>query len=393
MILWDIHLGRVLTMKICRGESMYSPYVLNFGPQHPAAHGLLRLVLQLDGEVIKNADPHIGFLHRGIEKLIEQKTYSQIIGYVDRLDYVAAMSNEHCWMLALEKLLRIEVPIRVQYIRVLLDEMTRILSHLLWVGSHALDIGAMSVFLYAMQQREKLIDVYEAVSGSRMHPNYYRPGGLAQDLPASMPDGVLFLDYLMNFTKELPKTIDDIETMLTDNRIWKKRTVGVGVVDADKAIALGFTGPMLRGSGVDWDLRKKQPYAVYDKLEFAVPIGKAGDCYSRYLVHVEEMRQSVKIMQQCVNWLRVNKGVVTSKAMSLNKKVLAGEVYAAIEHPKGEFGIYLIADGTNKPYRVKFRAASFPHLAGINELAKGHMIADVAAIISSTDILFGEIDR
>jgi NADH-quinone oxidoreductase subunit D len=381
--------------------------ILNFGPQHPAAHGLLRLVLELDGEVVTNADPHIGFLHRGIEKLVEQKRYPQITGYLDRLDYVSAMCNEHCWMLALEKLLQIEVPIRAQYIRVLLDEVTRILNHLIWVGSHALDIGAMSVFLYTMQQREKLLDVYEAVSGSRMHPNYYRPGGLVKDLPEKMPDGILFFDYLDNFINLFPKTIADIESMLTDNRIWKKRTVGVGVIDSDKAIQLGFTGPMLRASGVDWDLRKQQPYAVYDKLDFKIPVATAGDCYARYLIHIEELHQSVFIMQQCTNWLRKNNGPVINNKYDLDlmKKsdrfkyfevgynIPGGEVYTAIERPKGEFGVYLIADGSNKPYRVKIRAGSFPHLAGINELVKGHMIADVAAIVSSIDVMFGEIDR
>lgn len=384
-----------------------SEYILNFGPQHPAAHGLLRLVLQLDGEVVAHADPHIGFLHRGIEKLVENKRYPQINGYVDRLDYVAALSNEHCWILALEKLLQIEAPIRAQYIRVLLDEVTRILSHLLWVGAHALDIGAMSVFLYTMQQREKLLDVYEAVSGSRMHPNYYRPGGLANDLPDVMPNGEKFLDYLSAFTSELLKVLAEIESMLTNNSIWKKRTVGIGVVSSEQAIALGFTGPMLRASGVDWDLRRDKPYSVYSKLDFAVPVEQAGDCYARYLVHIAELKQANGIMRQCIEWLRVNNGSILAddSVAAVNSpidhykfygngfKVPAGETYTAVEHPKGEFGVYLIADGSNAPYRVKFRAAGFPHLAGINHLVKGHMLSDVAAVISSIDVLFGEIDR
>ncbi len=411
-------------------------FTVNFGPQHPAAHGVLRLILELDGEVIQNADPHIGLLHRATEKLAESKPYNQSIGYMDRLDYVSMMANEHAYVLAIEKLLGVEPPIRAQYIRVMFDEITRILNHLLWLGSHALDIGAMTVFLYCFREREDLLDCYEAVSGARMHATYYRPGGVFRDLPDKMPqykpsrwhndkevnrlnsnrEGSL-LDFIWDFTERFPKLVDEYETLLTDNRIWKQRTVGIGVISAERAIQLGFTGPMLRGSGVAWDLRKKQPYEVYDQLQFDIPIGVQGDCYDRYLVRVEEMRQSNHIIRQCVEWLRANPGpvilddpkIVPPKRMVMKESmeamihhfklftegfiIPAGEVYAAVEQPKGEFGIYLISDGANKPYRVKIRAASYPHLAAMNELCKGHMVADLVAIISSIDLVFGEIDR
>lgn len=411
-------------------------YTLNFGPQHPAAHGVLRLILELDGEVIRRADPHIGLLHRATEKLAETKPYNQSIGYMDRLDYVSMMCNEHGYVLAIEKLLGVTAPVRAQYIRVMFDEITRILNHLLWLGSHALDCGAMTVFLYCFREREDLLDCYEAVSGARMHATYYRPGGVYRDLPEKMPQykaskwhdaeetkrlnenrqGSL-LDFIWDFTDRFPKLVDEYETLLTDNRIWKQRTVGIGVLDPERALALGLTGPMLRGSGVEWDLRRKQPYEVYDQLDFAIPIGVNGDCYDRYLVRVEEMRQSNKIIRQCVEWLRKNPGPVVIDdnkivpPLRVNMKwemeslihhfklftegfcVPPGEAYAAIEHPKGEYGVYLVSDGANKPYRVKIRAAGFPHLAALEEMIKGHMIADVVAVISSLDIVFGEIDR
>lgn len=411
-------------------------YTMNFGPQHPAAHGVLRLVLELNGETVTRADPHIGLLHRATEKLAETKPYNQSIGYMDRLDYVSMMCNEHGYVLAMEKLLGIEAPIRAQYIRVMFDEITRILNHLLWLAAHALDIGAMSVFLYCFREREDLLDCYEAVSGARMHATYYRPGGVYRDLPDNMPQyqpsrwrtkkelkkmnenrqGSL-LDFIWDFTDRFPTKVDEYETLLTDNRIWKQRTVGIGVVSPERAIALGFTGPMLRGSGVEWDLRKKQPYEVYDQLKFDIPVGVTGDCYDRYLVRIEEMRQSNSIVRQCVEWLRKNPGPVIiddykivppprvlmkndMEALIHHFKLFtegfcipAGEVYTAIEHPKGEFGVYLISDGANKPYRLKIRAAGFAHLAALNEMSQGHMIADVVAVLSSQDIVFGEIDR
>lgn len=410
-------------------------YILNFGPQHPAAHGVLRLILELDGEIVKKADPHIGLLHRATEKLAETKPFNQSIGYMDRLDYVSMMCNEHAYVLAIEKILGVDVPERAQYIRVMFDEITRILNHLLWLGAHGLDLGAMSMFLYTFREREDLLDCYEAVSGARMHASYYRPGGVYRDLPHVMPKyrspvrhtadinkmnqarhGSL-LDFIDDFTQRFPSRIDEYETLLTDNRIWKQRTVGIGVVSPERAIQLGFTGPMLRGSGVAWDLRKKQPYEVYEKLTFDVPIGSNGDCYDRYLVRVEEMRQSNQLIQQCVAWLRENPGPVIAEnhkitppsrlSMKSNMESLihhfklftegfcvpAGECYAAIEHPKGEFGIYLVSDGANKPYRLKIRAAGFSHLAALDEMSRGHMLADVVAILSSQDIVFGEIDR
>lgn len=411
-------------------------YTLNFGPQHPAAHGVLRLVLELDGEVIQRADPHIGLLHRATEKLAEQKTYLQSVPYMDRLDYVSMMSNEHAYVMAIEKLLGLEVPLRAQYIRVMFDEITRILNHLLWLGAHALDVGAMAVFLYAFREREDLMDCYEAVSGARMHAAYYRPGGVYRDLPDSMPQyqasqlrnaktmqmlnsnrsGSL-LDFVEDFTVRFPGYVDEYETLLTDNRIWKQRLVGIGVVSPERAKAMGFTGPMLRGSGIEWDLRKKQPYEVYDLLDFDIPVGLNGDSYDRYLVRVEEMRQSNRIIKQCVEWLRNNPGpVITTnhkvvpparvsmksnmeelihhfKLFSEGFHVPVGETYSSVEHPKGEFGIYIISDGANKPYRLKIRAPGFAHLQSLNEMAKGHMIADAVAIIGTQDIVFGEIDR
>jgi NADH-quinone oxidoreductase subunit D len=413
-------------------------YTLNFGPQHPAAHGVLRLVLEMDGEVIVRADPHVGLLHRGTEKLAESKPYNQSIGYMDRLDYVSMMCNEHGYVRAIEKLLGVEAPIRAQYIRTMYDEITRILNHLMWLGAHGLDIGAMTVFLYCFREREDLMDCYEAVSGARLHATYYRPGGVYRDLPDRMPRyeetaskwhsaeaiarrngarGGSLLDFLEDFTQRFPGYVDEYETLLTNNRIWKQRTVDIGVVSPERALALGFTGPMLRGSGIAWDLRKKQPYAAYDQVEFDIPVGVNGDCYDRYLVRIEEMRQSNRIIQQCIVWLRANSGPVMlgdhkvspppREAMKDDMEALIhhfklftegycpppGEVYAAVEAPKGEFGCYIVSDGANKPYRLKVRAPGFPHLAAMDEMARGHMLADVVAIIGTMDIVFGEIDR
>jgi NADH-quinone oxidoreductase subunit D len=413
-------------------------YTLNFGPQHPAAHGVLRLVLEMDGEVIERADPHIGLLHRATEKLAETKPFNQSMPYMDRLDYVSMMCNEHAYVMAVEKLLGITPPIRAQYIRVLFDEITRILNHMLWIGSHSLDVGAMTMFLYAFREREDLMDCYEAVSGARLHAAYYRVGGVYRDLPDRMPQYKLqtmpnhsakdiermngnrqgsLLDFIEDFTNRFPKYVDEYETLLTDNRIWKQRTVGIGVVSPERAQQLGFSGPMLRGSGIAWDLRKKQPYETYADLDFDIPVGVNGDCYDRYLVRIEEVRQSNRIMKQCVDWLRKNPGPVMlddhkvsppkREEMKGNMESLihhfklctegycvpAGEAYAAIEHPKGEFGIYMVSDGANKPYRVKIRAPGFAHLAAIDEMSRGHMLADVVAIIGTQDIVFGEIDR
>ena len=411
-------------------------YTMNFGPQHPAAHGVLRLVLELDGEVIERADPHIGLLHRATEKLAEHKTFIQSLPYMDRLDYVSMMVNEHAYVMAIERLTGIQVPLRAQYIRVMFDEITRLLNHLLWLGCHALDVGAMTVFLYCFREREDLFDTYEAVSGARMHAAYYRPGGVYRDLPDTMPQYTAsklhnaaaikdlnanrqgsMLDFIEDFTRRFPTYVDEYETLLTDNRIWKQRTVGIGVVTPERAKALGFTGPMLRGSGIEWDLRKKQPYEVYDKMDFDIAVGVNGDCYDRYLVRVEEMRQSNKIVKQCVDWLRKNPGPVmvdshkvappSRVGMKQNMEELihhfklftegmhvpAGEAYAAVEHPKGEFGIYLVSDGANKPYRLKIRAPGFAHLSALDEMSRGHMIADVVAIIGTQDIVFGEVDR
>ncbi|MFT3792722.1 MAG: NADH-quinone oxidoreductase subunit D [Rudaea sp.] len=411
-------------------------YTINFGPQHPAAHGVLRLVLELDGEVIQRADPHVGLLHRGTEKLAESKPFNQSIGYMDRLDYVSMMCNEHAYVRAIEKLMGIEAPIRAQYIRTMFDEITRILNHLMWIGSNALDLGAMAVFLYAFREREELMDCYEAVSGARMHATYYRPGGVYRDLPAQMPkykesrwhkggdlkrrnewrEGSL-LDFLDAFTKDFPARVDEYETLLTDNRIWKQRTVGIGVVPPEQALAWGMSGPMLRGSGIEWDLRKKQPYAMYDKVDFDIPVGVHGDCYDRYLVRVEEMRQANRIVAQCVEWLKKNLGDVivrnfkvappTREEMKDDMEALihhfklftegysvpAGETYAAVEAPKGEFGCYLISDGANKPFRVKLRAPGFAHLSSMDAIVRGHMLPDVVAMIGTYDIVFGEVDR
>ncbi len=411
-------------------------YTLNFGPQHPAAHGVLRMVLELDGETVQRTDPHIGLLHRATEKLAESKPYNQSIGYMDRLDYVSMMCNEHGYVMAIEKLLGTEVPERAQYIRVMFDEITRLLNHLLWLGAHGLDVGAMTAFLYTFREREDLMDVYEAVSGARLHATYYRPGGVYRDLPDHMPQyqesrwhdsedvrrlnknrqGSL-LDFIDDFTARFPACVDEYETLLTDNRIWKQRTVDIGVVSPERALQLGLTGPMLRGSGIAWDLRKKQPYEVYDRMDFDIPVGANGDCYDRYLVRIEEMRQSNRIIKQCVDWLRDNSGPVMvedhkiappdREEMKQDMEALIhhfklftegfclpeGEAYAALEHPKGEFGIYLISDGANKPYRVKIRAPGFAHLAAMDEMARGHMLADVVAIIGTQDIVFGEIDR
>ena len=411
-------------------------YTLNFGPQHPAAHGVLRLVLELDGEVVQRADPHIGLLHRATEKLAESKTFIQSLPYMDRLDYVSMMCNEHAYCLAIEKLLGLDVPIRARYIRVMFAEITRLLNHLMWLGSHGNDCGSSTILIYTFREREDLFDMYEAVSGARMHAAYFRPGGVYRDLPDSMPQfkaskvrntqGVAdlnanrqgsMLDFIENFTQRCPACLDEYHTLLTDNRIWKQRTVNIGIVTPERALNMGFTGPMLRGSGIAWDLRKKQPYEVYDQLDFDIPVGHTGDVYDRYLVRMEEMKQSNRIIAQCVQWLKANPGPVITdnhkvaaparEAMKTNMEELihhfklftegfhvpAGEAYASVEHPKGEFGIYLISDGANKPYRLKIRPPGFVHLAGLNEMARGHMIADAVSIIGTMDIVFGEIDR
>ena len=411
-------------------------YTLNFGPQHPAAHGVLRLVLELDGEVIQRADPHIGLLHRGTEKLAEHRTYLQALPYMDRLDYVSMMCNEHAYVMSIEKMMGVTVPLRAQYIRVLFAEITRLLNHLLWLGAHGFDCGAMNILIYCFREREALFDMYEAVSGARMHAAYFRPGGVYRDLPDTMPQYQVskirnakaiaqlnenrqgsLLDFIDDFCKNFPGQVDEYETLLTNNRIWKQRTVGIAVVSPERALNLGFSGPMLRGSGIAWDLRKKQPYDAYGLVDFDIPVGKTGDCYDRYLVRVAEMRQSNRIMKQCVDWLRANPGPVITddhkvappsrESMKSNMEELIhhfklftegfhvppGEAYAAVEHPKGEFGIYIVSDGANKPYRLKIRPPGFVHLAGMDELTRGHMIADAVAIIGTMDIVFGEIDR
>lgn len=411
-------------------------YTMNFGPQHPAAHGVLRLVLEMDGEMVVRADPHVGLLHRATEKLAESKPFNQSIGYMDRLDYVSMMCNEHAYVLAIEQLLGVEAPARAQWIRTMFDELTRFSNHLMWLGSAALDLGAMTVFLYCFREREMVMDMYEAVSGARMHATYYRPGGVYRDLPEQMPvyqesrwtkgkalkrknewrEGSL-LDFIEAFARDVPDRIDEYETLLTENRIWKQRTVNIGVVAPDRALQLGFSGPMLRGSGIEWDLRKKQPYAMYDRVEFDIPVGVNGDCYDRYLVRVEEMRQSAAIVLQCVEWLRANSGPVmlknfkivppTREEMKDDMEALihhfklftegycvpVGETYAAIEAPKGEFGCYLASDGANKPFRVHLRAPGFAHLSAFDEMVRGHMLADAVAIISTQDLVFGEVDR
>ncbi len=411
-------------------------YTLNFGPQHPSAHGVLRLVLELDGEVVQRADPHIGLLHRGTEKLAETRTFLQTLPYLDRLDYVSMMCNEHAYVMAIEKMLDIKVPVRAEYIRVLFSEITRILNHLMNIGAHALDVGAMAVFLYAFREREDLMDCYEAVSGARMHAAYFRPGGVYRDLPDSMPQYTeskvktkkqlervnanrqgTMLDFIEDFANKFDGRVDEYETLLTDNRIWKQRNINIGVVTAKRALNLGFTGVMLRASGVEWDLRRKQPYSVYNELDFDIPVGKAGDCYDRYLCRINEMRESNKIIKQCVKWLKANEGPVIVedhkvappsrekmkygmeemihhfKLFTEGMHIPQGEVYQAVEHPKGEFGIYLISDGGNKPYRMKIKAPGFAHLASLDEMTRGHMIADVVAVLGTQDIVFGEVDR
>ncbi|WP_266168149.1 NADH-quinone oxidoreductase subunit D [Dyella subtropica] len=411
-------------------------YTMNFGPQHPAAHGVLRLVMEMDGETIVRVDPHVGLLHRGTEKLAESKPFNQSIGYMDRLDYVSMMCNEHAYVRAIETLMGIEAPERAQYIRTMFDEITRILNHLMWIGSNALDLGAMAVFLYAFREREELMDVYEAVSGARMHATYYRPGGVYRDLPGKMSqyrespwhkgkdlkrlnswrEGSM-LDYLDAFTADFPSKVDEYEELLTNNRIWKQRTVGIGVISPELAQQWGMTGAMIRGSGVAWDLRKKQPYAKYADVDFDIPVGVNGDCYDRYLVRVEEMRQSNRIIQQCVKWLRAHPGPVMvenfkvappkREAMKEDMEALihhfklftegygvpAGETYCAVEAPKGEFGCYLVSDGANKPFRVHLRAPGFAHLSSIDPIVSGHMLADVVAMIGTYDLVFGEVDR
>lgn len=391
-------------------ETNIKPMTMNFGPQHPAAHGVLRLVLEMDGEIIERADPHIGLLHRGTEKLIEYRTYLQAVPYFDRLDYVSPMCQEHAYALAVERLLGIEVPERGQYVRVLFSEVTRVLNHLLNLTTFALDVGAITPPLWAFEEREILMEFYERVSGARLHSAYFRPGGVHQDMPAGLADDI------WNYTERLPKFIDDMENLLTENRVFKQRSVDIGVVSASDAIAWGFTGPMLRASNVPWDLRKSQPYDVYDRMDFEVPVGLTGDCYARYLVRVEEMRQSNAIIRQCIETMPKDGPVkVDDHKISPPKRadmkrsmealihhfklytegyhVPAGEVYAAVEAPKGEFGVYLVADGTNKPYRCRIRAPGFAHMQAMEFMSKGHMLADSVAIIGAMDIVFGEVDR
>ena len=382
---------------------------LNFGPQHPAAHGVLRLILELDGEVIERADPHIGLLHRGTEKLIEHKTYAQALPYFDRLDYVAPMNQEHAFALAIEKLLGLNVPIRAQYIRVLFCEIGRILSHILNITTQALDVGALTPSLWGFEERETLMTFYERVSGSRLHANYFRTGGVHQDLPVGLAEDIL------KFCESFPKIIDDLENLLTDNRIFKQRNVDIGIVSQQDALDYSFSGVMLRGSGVAWDLRKSQPYECYEKFNFKIPVGKNGDCYDRYLCRIEEMRESINIMKQCLKDIptgpiKVIDGKVSPPPKSEIKKSMealihhfklftegyrvdAGEIYTAVEAPKGEFGVYLVSDGSNKPYKCKIRAPSFSHLQAMDYLIKGHMLADVPAVLGSLDVVFGEIDR
>lgn len=384
-------------------------FIINFGPQHPAAHGVLRLLLQLDGETIVRADPHIGFLHRGTEKLIEHKTYLQALPYFDRLDYVSPMCQEHAFALAVEKLLGLSVPLRGQYIRVLFAELTRILNHILNITTYALDVGAMTPLLWGFEDRERLMNFYERASGARLHANYFRPGGVHQDLPEGL------LDDIADFCDYYPQAIDDLESLLTENRIFKQRTVDIGIVSPEQAIDWGFSGPMLRASNIAWDLRKAQPYDVYDRMDFAIPVTKHGDCYDRYLIRVEEMRQSVRIMQQCLAQMPDGPVMTTQLKVAPPKRdamkqsmeamihhfklytegyhVPAGETYTAVEAPKGEFGVYLVSDGSNKPYRCKIRAPGFAFLQGTNFMAQQHMLADITAIIGSMDIVFGEIDR
>jgi NADH-quinone oxidoreductase subunit D len=391
------------------GEVQINNLTLNFGPQHPAAHGVLRLVLEMDGEIVERADPHIGLLHRGTEKLIESKTYLQAVPYFDRLDYVSPMCQEHAFALAVENLLGIGVPLRAQYIRVLFAELTRILNHILNLSAFAMDVGAMTPMLWGFEERERLLEFYERVSGARFHSAYFRPGGVHQDLPAGLTDDV------SDFVDGFPKFVDDLETLLTDNRIFRQRTVNIGVANSEQALDWGFSGPMLRASGVAWDLRKAQPYDVYDRMDFDIPVGKNGDCFDRYLVRVEELRQSMKIIRQCLD--QMPQGPITTldrkvsppprsemkrsmealihhfKLYTEGYRVPAGETYTAVEAPKGEFGVYLVSDGSNRPYRCKIRAPSFAFLQATDFLARGHMLADAVAIIGVMDVVFGEIDR
>ncbi|WP_065095077.1 MULTISPECIES: NADH-quinone oxidoreductase subunit D [unclassified Wolbachia] len=383
--------------------------MLNFGPQHPAAHGVLRLVLEMDGEVIERADPHIGLLHRGTEKLIEHKTYLQALPYFDRLDYVSPMSQEHAYSLCVEKLLQCEVPIRAKYLRVLFCELTRILNHLLNVSSQALDVGAMTPLLWLFEEREKILEFYERASGARFHAAYIRPGGIAADVPEGL------IEDIAKFIEQFPKYIDDVDELLTENRIWKQRTVGISEISIKQALDWGFSGPMLRAAGLAWDLRKSQPYEIYDQLDFDIPIGQNGDCYDRYLVRMAEIRQSISLVKQCIE--KMPEGPIKTedrkisppsraemkksmealihhfKLYSEGYHVPEGEAYAVVEAPKGEFGVYIVSDGTNRPYRCRIRAPGFAHLQALDFMAKGHMLADVAAIIGSLDIVFGEIDR
>ena len=391
-------------------DTQIKPYTMNFGPQHPAAHGVLRLVLEMDGEIVERADPHIGLLHRGTEKLIEYKTYLQAVPYFDRLDYVAPMNQEHAFALATEKLLGIEVPLRGQYIRVLFSEISRILNHILNLTTYALDVGAITPSLWGFEERELLMEFYERVSGARLHAAYFRPGGVHQDMPAGLADDI------WEYTEHFPKFLADLEGLLSNNRVFKQRTVDIGTVSAEDAVAWGFTGPMLRASNVAWDIRKAQPYDVYDRIDFDVPVGLTGDCYARFLVRVEEMRQANRIIRQCLEDMpkdgpvKVNDHKVAPPPRAEMKRsmealihhfklytegyhVPAGEVYVGTEAPKGEFGVYLVADGTNKPYRCRIRAPGFAHLQALDFSSKGHMLADTVAIIGSMDIVFGEIDR
>ncbi len=390
-------------------ETQIKPMTMNFGPQHPAAHGVLRMVMEMDGEVVQRIDPHIGLLHRGTEKLIEYKTYVQAIPYFDRLDYVSPMVQEHAFVLAVEKLLGIEVPLRGQYIRVMFDEITRILNHLLNIPAYAADVGAVTPFLWTFEERELLMEFYERVCGARLHAAYYRPGGVHMDLPAGL------LDDIGAWAERFPKVIDDVDNLLTGNRIFKQRLVDIGVVSLDEALDWGFTGPMLRASGAAWDLRKAQPYMVYDRMKFDIPVGKNGDCYDRYLVRMEEMRQSLRIIKQCVAEMPGGPCHSTDHKVSPPRRadmkrsmealihhfklytegfhVPPGETYTAVEAPKGEFGVYLVSDGTNRPYRCKIRAPGFPHLQSMDHVCRGHMLADSVAILGSMDIVFGEIDR
>ena len=390
-------------------EVKIKPLTINFGPQHPAAHGVLRMVLEMDGEVIERVDPHIGLLHRGTEKLIEDKTYLQAIPYFDRLDYVSPMCQEHAFALAVEKLLKIEPPLRASYIRVLFSEITRILNHLLALPAMAMDVGAMTPFLWSFEQRELLMEFYEKVSGARLHANYFRPGGVYRD----MPNGLL--NDIKEWAIKFPKFIEDLENLVSDNRIFKQRTVDIGIVSAEDAVDFGFTGPMLRASGVKWDLRKDETYEIYDKLDFEIPVGKNGDCYDRYFVRVEEMKESLKIIHQCIDnipkgHVMIQNNKITPPKRMLMKtsmeslihhfklytegyKVPKGETYTSVEAPKGEFGVYLVSDGSNKPYKCKIRAPGFAHLQAMDFCSKGHMLADLVAILGSMDIVFGEIDR